>query len=173
MENKILVAYATTHGATQEVAEAIANTLQEHGAVVELQPARSVRALQGYSAVVLGAPLYMFHLHKDALRFLSRHRRALEGGLPLALFAGGPTEKGDEDEYKEVRRQLNQELAKFPWLAPVSVEIVGGKIDPDRLHFPWNLIPALKQAPLKDLRDFPAIRAWAGSLLEQFLTVPA
>jgi len=27
----------------------------------------------GYTAVVLGAPIYMFHWHKDVLHFLSQH----------------------------------------------------------------------------------------------------
>ena len=71
MEIKILVAYASTHGSTQEVAEVVAETLRGQGLVVDLQPARNVRSLEGYSAVVLGASLYMFHLHKDALRFLN------------------------------------------------------------------------------------------------------
>jgi menaquinone-dependent protoporphyrinogen oxidase len=164
MENKILVAYASTHGSTQEVAEIIAATLREHGLTVDLQPARIVRTLADYRAVVLGAPLYMFHLHKDALHFLSRYRGPLTAGLPLAIFAGGPFAKGDENEWQEVRRQLDQELAKVAWLKPAAVEVIGGRFDPDKLHFPWNLIPALKRMPASDLRDWTAIRAWANSL---------
>jgi menaquinone-dependent protoporphyrinogen oxidase len=106
----------------------------------------------------------MFHLHKDALRFLSRHQKELAGGLPVAIFAGGPIESGGEDESQEVRKQLDREMAKFPWLTPVAIEIVGGRFDPARLRFPWNLIPALKKMPPSDLRDWPAIRAWAASL---------
>ena len=165
MENKVLVAYASTHGSTQEIAEKVASTLRERGLAVDIQPARSLRApLAGYSAVVLGAPLYMFHLHQDALQFLSRHQKQLAGGLPLAIFAGGPIGKGDADEWEEVRRHLTAELAKFPWLSPVSVEIVGGRFDPTRLRFPWNLIPALKKMPPTDFRDWSAIHAWAAGL---------
>ncbi len=164
MENKILVTYASTHGSTQEVAEAVAATLRTHELTVDLQPARHVRTLQGYGAVVLGAPLYMFHLHKDALRFLSRHQKALAGGLPIAIFAGGPFGAGDGTEWDEARKQLDQDLAKFPWLEPLAVEVIGGKFDPSGLHFPWNLIPALRQMPPSDLRDWEAIRCWTGSL---------
>jgi menaquinone-dependent protoporphyrinogen oxidase len=171
MEIKVLLAYASTHGSTQEVAEAVAATLRDHGLAVDLQPVRNVRTLEGYHAVVLGAPLYMFHLHKDALRFLSRHQKALSDGLPVAIFAGGPFATGDEKEWQEVRKQLDQELAKYPWLRPVTVEVVGGKFDPARLHFPWNLIPALKQMPPSDLRDWAAIGAWADSLAAQLQPV--
>lgn len=173
MKIKILVAFASTHGSTQEVAEAVAATLRDHGLSVDLQPARNVRTLEGYRAVVLGAPLYMFHLHKDALRFLSHHQKALTSGLPIAIFAGGPFSSGDEkasgDEevWQEVRRQLDQELARFPWLKPVAIEVIGGKFDPARLRFPWNLVPALRRLPPSDLRDWEAIRCWATTLAAQ------
>jgi menaquinone-dependent protoporphyrinogen oxidase len=169
METKILVAYASSYGSTKEIAEVISKTLQSQGLVVDLQPIRKVRRLEGYSAVVLGAPFYMFHLHKDARHFLSQHRKILADHLPLAIFAGGPFTKGDENEWQEVRAQFDRELAKFPWLTPISVEIVGGKFDPTKLHFPYNLIPALKKMPASDLRDWVAIRAWASSLAAQFL----
>lgn len=168
MERKVLVAFASTHGSTQEVAEKIAGVLRERGLAVDLQPAKSVRSLEGYAAVILGAPLYMFHLHRHALQFLSRHQKALAGGLPLAIFAGGPFGKGDDSEWQEVRRELNSELAKFPWLAPVSVEVIGGKFDPEKLSFPWNLLPALKNVPANDLRDWSAIHSWANSLFPNF-----
>lgn len=164
MEIKILVAFASTSGSTQEVADAIAATLRESGLMADLQPARQVRTLDGYNAVVLGAPLYMFHWHKDARHFLAQHRKILAGGLPVAIFAGGSIETADEKEWREVRRQLDQELAKFPWLKPVSVEIVGGRFDPKKLRFPYSLIPALRQMPARDLRDWTAIRAWASNL---------
>lgn len=171
MEGKILVAYVSTHGATQEVAEVVAETLRDQGSVVDCQPARAIRSLDGYSAVVLGAPLYMFHMHKDALRFLSQHRKTL-AGLPVAIFAGGPfaDQKGEvqENVWGEVRQQIDKELAKFPWLQPARVEVIGGKFDPAHLRFPYNLIPALKQIPASDLRDWDAIREWAGSLTECF-----
>jgi menaquinone-dependent protoporphyrinogen oxidase len=59
---------------------------------------------------------------------------------------------------------MNAELAKFAWLQPVSVLLVGGRFDPARLRFPYNLIPALKHAPASDARDWEEIRGWARSL---------
>jgi menaquinone-dependent protoporphyrinogen oxidase len=50
---------------------------------------------------------------------------------------------------------------------PVAVELFGGKFDPARLTFPYNLIPALKQMPVSDIRDWDAIRAWAAGLTEK------
>ena len=163
MSTSILVAYATRYGSTQEVAEQVAATLRERGLEVDIQPMRKVRTLAGYSAVVLGAPLYMFRWHKDALHFLSRHREALTE-RSVAIFALGPLHD-DEKEWQDVRAQLDKELAKFPWLTPVALEIFGGKFDPAKLRFPLNFLPALKQMPASDLRDWTAIRAWAQTVL--------
>ena len=172
MEVNVQVAYASTHGSTREVAEAVTATLRGHELTVDLQPARDVRTLEGYHAVVLGAPLYMFHLHKDALRFLSRNQKALTG-LPVAVFAGGPFGDGDGNQWQEVRKQLDQELAKFPWLKAVAVEVIGGKFDPSMLRFPWNLVPALRRMPASDLRDWDAFRRWASTLAAQFQPTPS
>ena len=166
MSASILVAYATRYGSTQEVAEAVAVTLRERGLAVDIQPMREVRTLEGYGAVVLGAPLYMFHWHKDALHFLARHRAALIA-RPVAVFALGPFHT-EEKDFQEVRRQLDQELAKFPWLTPGAIAIFGGKFDPQKLTFPYNLVPALKNMPASDVRDWAAIRAWASDLAAQF-----
>ena len=163
MSSTILVGYATKYGSTQEVAEAIAVALREGGLQVDLQPMRVVSTLEGYRAVVLGAPLYMFRWHKDAKNFLSRHRQAMTQ-RPVAVFALGPTEDKPKD-WQEVRSQLDKELANFPWLEPIAAEVFGGKFDPAALTFPYNLVPGLKKMPVQDLRDWTAIRAWANSLV--------
>ena len=122
---------------------------------------RKVRTLAGYRAVVLGAPLYMFRWHKDALHFLSRHHEALTE-WPVAIFALGPFTAGDEKEWQGSREQLDKELAGFPWLIPVALEIFGGKFDPVKLRFPYKLF--MRQVPARDIRDWTAIRAWASYL---------
>jgi menaquinone-dependent protoporphyrinogen oxidase len=161
MMSPILVAYATTYGSTREVAEAVAAALRERGSETELRPASEVDDLAGYSAVVLGAPLYFFRWHKDARRFLARHRRALDA-LPAAVFALGPTEDKPED-FAEVRKQLDRALAKTPWFSPASVVVFGGRLDPAGLRFPHSN-PAMKKMSLMDIRDWEAIRAWADEL---------
>jgi menaquinone-dependent protoporphyrinogen oxidase len=166
MSISILVTYASSSGSTQEVAEDIATTLRAQGVEVDLRPIHEVKKLAGYSAVVLGAPMYMFRWHKDAHHFLARFQRELTHGLPIAVFAGGPIEDTSE-QWQDRRRDLDQELAKFPWLTPVSVQLIGGKFDPTKLHFPYNLIPAMRKMPACDLRDWPAIRAWARALPEK------
>ena len=158
----VLVGYATRYGSTQEVAEAVAAALGEHGLAVDLKPLREVNALDGYGAVVLGAPLFMFRLHKDALGFLSRQREAL-AARPVVIFALGPThDPFDAQEWQDARAQIDKDLAQFPWLTPVALELFGGKYDPGKLRFPIKQLAG--KAPASDIRDWDAIRDWAGSL---------
>jgi menaquinone-dependent protoporphyrinogen oxidase len=162
MSSLILVGYATRYGSTQEVAEAIAAALREEGIETDIRPMREVRTLAGYSAVVLGAPLIMFHWHKDALRFLSRHRKAL-AERPVAVFALGPVhDPYDEQEWQGSRAQLDKELAKYPWFKPAALELFGGEFDPAKLSFPINRFAG--KEPASDIRDWTAIRTWATGL---------
>jgi menaquinone-dependent protoporphyrinogen oxidase len=160
MADVILIAYASQHGSTLEVAEAITATLREHGLQVELRPASEVRALDDYCAVVLGAPLYVGRWHKDAHRFLGRHHTALLN-RPVAIFALGPLGT-TEEEWHSAHTQLNRALAKSSWLTPVAVELFGGVIDPAKLHFPFNRMKA------GDARNWTAIRAFADRLAIMF-----
>lgn len=168
MLRKILVAFATDYGSTQEIAEAIAMQLRKHALDVDILPMRSVRDLSEYQTIVMGAPLYMFHWHKDAHSLLSHHRKSLEK-LPVAIFALGPF-NDIEEEWKGAREQIDKELAKYPWLTPVDLKIFGGKFDPTKLHFPYSLLPALKNIPASDIRDWTAIRGWADELTVRFLS---
>lgn len=166
MSRLILVAYATSTGSTKEVAEAMATTLRESGFEVDIKPLREVDTLEGYRAVIMGAPLFMLQWHKDALRFLARHRKALPD-VPVAVFALGPLHD-EEKEWGEVRAQLDKALAKCPWFTPAAVQIFGGVADPAKLGLRWRLIPGLKNMPASDLRDWDAIEAWAGDLAVEF-----
>lgn len=167
MSASVLVAYATRYGSTQEVAETVAATLREGGLEVDLKPMKEVHHLEDYSAIVLGAALYIGRWHKDARRFLLRHGNALSA-RPVAIFALGPLHS-DKEEMQGSRSQLDKELAKFPWLTPIDIEMFGGKIDAARLHFPDSLMATLpgtplKETPVSDVRDWQAIRTWASNL---------
>lgn len=167
MSASILVAYATRYGSTEEVAAAIAATLRERGLAVDLQPMHAVQTLAGYAAVVLGAPLYIGHWHKDAHHFLALHSAAL-AALPVAVFALGPLHP-NEEEMQGSQDELDQELAKYAWFNPTAVAMFVGKYDPAKLHFLDSLLTRLPASPLyhlppNDLRDWEAIHDWAANL---------
>jgi menaquinone-dependent protoporphyrinogen oxidase len=152
----LLVAYGSKRGSTKEVAEAVADQLRTGGRVVELRRAADVDDLTPYDGVVLGGSLYFGRWHEDARRFLSTHRRRLSA-LPLAVFALGPQTAGRKD-IADASAQFDKALSKTPELEPRSVAVFGGVIDPSKLRFPLNRLPA------SDARDWDAIHAWVDEL---------
>jgi menaquinone-dependent protoporphyrinogen oxidase len=175
MPAPVLVTYATRYGSTQEVAEAIVATLRERSLEVDVLPMSRVDTLEGRRAVVLGTPLYIGHWLKDTNGFLTRHRESL-ASRPVAVFALGPTiDPNSETERQGARAQLDAELAKVPWLAPVAVEMFGGKYDPAKLRFADKLVTSPPASPLhglgaRDDRDWAAIQAWTDAVAESLRT---
>ena len=166
MAGSVLIAYATRYGSTQEVAEAVGARLRERGLRVQVRRAREVHSLDGFSAVVVGTPLYIGSLLREARRFLKRHQTTLSQ-MPVALLVLGPVHGGKELD--DARTRLAGVLAKLPWLKPMATKVFVGKYDPAKLRFPDSLLAVLPASPLHgvpahDGRDWPAIRAWADAL---------
>lgn len=158
--DKILVAYATRFGSTQEVAETIAAILREAGVEVDTQTMQEVKGLDGYHAVVLGAAIYNTRWHPRAHQFLAEHQEALKQ-RPTAIFALGPLSTSDIAMQRS-RRQLDKELEKHPWLKPAALEMFVGKIDPSKLGFFERI-----GTTASDNRNWSAIRNWAAALPEK------
>lgn len=165
MEAHVLVAYATKHGTTREVAEAIATTLGECGVSVEIEEARRVRSVAGYDAFVVGGGLYMGRWHADARRLLKRHRHEL-AEKHLAVFGMGPDSLEDA-KVAESLKQLERALAETPELAPIEVAIFGGALRPETWRFPFNRLTAF------DARDWDAIAEWAAEIAAKLQPVAA
>jgi menaquinone-dependent protoporphyrinogen oxidase len=147
MAEDVLVAYATKHGSTQEVAAEIARVIGGSGAQVRLLPASEVKDLSPFGLVILGAPLYAGKLHKDAMRLLKRHHAALSQRR-VAVFALGPRSPQEEGGWPRCREQFDRALATLDWLHPVAVVLFGGADPP-------------KKRERRDQRDWKVIRQWA------------
>lgn len=159
MARPILVTYASRYGTTREVAEGIASTLREQYVNVDVRPAVEVDDLGPYDAVVIGGGIYMGRWHRDARGFVREFAEELSD-MPVAVFALGPLTDKPEDHAASTK-QLERALARLP-VQPFAVRVFGGAIDPRKLHFPFNHMPAA------DVRDWDAIRAWAAQLAETF-----
>jgi menaquinone-dependent protoporphyrinogen oxidase len=57
VDGVVLVAYASKHGSTREIAERICETIQSTGLRAHLRPAAGVDDLDGYGGVVLGGSI--------------------------------------------------------------------------------------------------------------------
>ena len=156
MQPRILIAYASKHGSTHDVADQVADVLRGHGLEVDVLAASAVGDLDAYGAVVIGGALYMGRWHRDARRLLHGRRSAL-ASLPVWVYAMGPMDV-DEDSIASARKQLDHALDSTPEVHPVAVAIFGGVVHSDDLHFPFNHMPEA------DALDRAAVRAWANDI---------
>jgi menaquinone-dependent protoporphyrinogen oxidase len=168
----VLVAYATRHGATQGIAERIAERLRSAGLDAEVHPAADVRDASRYDAFVVGGAAYMFHWLKDATKFVERNHELL-AGRPTWLFSSGPvgTDKTDKEGRDVLETTVPKEFAGFrDAIHPRGEKVFFGAMFPDAKPVGMaerfvSLMPAAKDSlPKGDFRDWPEIDAWADEI---------
>ncbi len=85
----VLVAYASRHGATQGIADHIAEKLRQLGKQAEARPVEEVLDPSNYDVFVIGSAVYYGSWLKEATEWVHRHQGAL-AGHPVWLFSVGP-----------------------------------------------------------------------------------
>ena len=131
----VLVVYATKHGATQEIAERVAQTMAAAGQQAQARPVTAAGDLTGYDAFVVGSAVYMGHWQKEAVEFV-RHNRAVLAGRPVWLFSSGPlgTEPTDAQGQDLTAAAEPKEIGEFRQaIAPRGHQVFFGVLDPGRL----------------------------------------
>jgi menaquinone-dependent protoporphyrinogen oxidase len=88
-EVSVLVAYASRHGATGEIAEHIAAGLRASGQPADARPIHEAGDLEDYEGFVIGSATYSTHWLTDATAFV-RCNQELLAERPVWLFSSGP-----------------------------------------------------------------------------------
>jgi menaquinone-dependent protoporphyrinogen IX oxidase len=69
---KVLVAYASRHGATRGIAQRIADVLRTEGLEVDVAPVDHAAGVGAADAVVIGSAVYMGTWLKEAVEFVKQ-----------------------------------------------------------------------------------------------------
>ncbi|MFE2531230.1 flavodoxin domain-containing protein [Streptomyces sp. NPDC059371] len=155
MADTVLVAYGTTNGSTAEIAEVVAETLREGGLTAQALPARSVTSVASYDAVVVGGGLYAGRWHKDARRFVRRHRVEL-AHRPVWLFSSGPLDSSAADRDVPPVRGVQRTMNRMDVQGHITF---GGCLKEGARGRIANMI--ISSGKGGDFRDFGAIEEWA------------
>ena len=155
----VLVAVASNHGGTREIAEAIANELRTIGLDAEVRDVDDVTDLDGYDAVILGSGVYMGRWLPEATRFADANRGEFSA-VPVWLFSSGPL--GQDDPQPKGDPAHLDELMKATEAREHRIFV--GKLDKRDLGLGERLAVKLVKAPEGDFRDWEAIRAWADEI---------
>lgn len=153
---KILVAVASRHGSTREIADAIADELRASGHAVARRDAHDVDLDDAYDAAIVGSAIYLGSWLADARQFVTRNRARL-ATVPVWLFSSGPL-GADHSQPKENPIHL-AELMQLTGAREHRIWV--GKLDRSQLGLGERLIARMVRAPEGDFRDWGAVRAWA------------
>jgi menaquinone-dependent protoporphyrinogen oxidase len=172
MDIRVLVAYATKHGATGEIAEKIGQVLGQAGLDADVLPADQVSDLAPYDAVVLGSAVYAGRWHKEAAAFLEANEKELTG-QPVWLFSSGPTGEGDLVELMKGWRFPEALQPVADRIQPRDIASFHGVLDTGKLGLGEKLIVKALKAPTGDFRDWEAITSWAADIASALEQAPA
>jgi menaquinone-dependent protoporphyrinogen oxidase len=165
MKTRILVAHASKHGATAEIAEAITETLRESGLAVDVLPVEQVEDLTLYRALVLGSAVYAGQWRQEVVEFLEA-RRGVLATMPVWLFSSGPTGEGDPLALVKGWKFPEAQKPLVDHIKPRDIAVFHGELDMHKLNFAEKLIVRGVKAPVGDFRDWEAITGWAKGIAE-------
>ena len=169
---KVLVAYASTHGSTAEIASRIADTLTVAHVGVDLRHVTDVSDLAGYEAVVLGSAVYFGRWLPVAEKFAAHFSSALQS-VPVWAFSSGPVAAGD-------RRGIDASVVDELVHATGAIEhaVFAGRLSADALT--WRELGTIDTftfeassptAASTDFRAWTEIESWAQRIGRRLFTV--
>ncbi len=190
-EKRIVVAYATNSGSTENVARIIGEELGKDGTPVDIRRVEEVKDLSPYSTAIVGGPMIM-GWHRSALKFIRRHKGELShmpvayfftarsltqlnetevGGIPVSLdptLAQPPKDPAHlsfRENYATVKNYLRPALNTARSVKPVSAAFFGGVLRMSNLKW-WQTIFVLLivQAKPGGEHNEAFIREWARSV---------
>jgi menaquinone-dependent protoporphyrinogen oxidase len=157
---RVLVTAASRHGATHEIADAIAAGLERRGVDAEAHHAEGLTSLDGYDAFVIGSAVYVGRWLDTARDLVEAHVPAL-AGLPVWLFSSGPL--GPPDALKPEGDPVDAAAL----IAAVGAEdhrVFAGRLDRRLLSFGEKAVVLAVRAPEGDFRDWEEIDGFAADI---------
>lgn len=173
---RALIVYASRYGATREIAQRIAFTLNRHGLDTTVQRAQRADNPIRYDVAVIGSALYDDHWMKSATNFVRRNQDTL-AKLPVWIFSSGTLGSSVDDSQRLCPRSRSapKEIAEFrSTIKPKGHSFFFGALDPnklgfiDRLKLKWlaNRNNAPKY-PVGEFRDWIEIETWATNIARE------
>lgn len=156
----VLIGYISKSGSTKEIAEEISKILTQRGFSTTLQPLSDINHLDGYSAMIIGAPINGFQWLPEAVKFIEDHKGQLEK-IQVAYFIVSYLIKAGRESVKKTMRGTLEKAKSI--VKPISTGYFGGKVDgafPTLFRFMFGV----KKGTPADVRDWDEVRKWAEEL---------
>lgn len=162
---KILIAVASKHGSTREIADVIAEELRTMGHVTDVHAIDEVDNVAAYDAAVIGSAVYLGNWLGEARRFVEDHGPQLSA-MPVWLFSSGPIifpagSDGQTAPEDEPEGLLEASKAPLKAINARDHRVFGGKLDRHQLNLAERFSVRLAKASDGDYRRWDEIRNWA------------
>lgn len=151
---KVLVASASKHGSTAEIAETIGTVLEKRGFDVAIKPADAFTSIKGFEAFVIGSAVYAGRWRDEAKEFVERHSEELKE-RDVWLFSSGPL--GDPLKPEEEPADAASIVAKT---RARGHKVFAGKLDKAKLSLAERAVVRGVHAPYGDFRNWDDIFTW-------------
>jgi menaquinone-dependent protoporphyrinogen oxidase len=162
----VLVAAASEHGATAEIAAWIGAGLAARGVDVDVRRLDEVDDIARYDALVLGSGVYFGQWLKEARGFIAEHASEL-ASRPTWLFSSGPI-VGDPpppDDPAAMRAGLVESLVGTTHAR--DHKVFGGKLEKSNLNWCERVAVRCAHASDGDHRDRAAVHEWAAEIARE------
>jgi menaquinone-dependent protoporphyrinogen oxidase len=173
---KILVAYATTHGSTAEVAQFIGRVLSTYNADVTVSNVVDIQSVGGYDAYVLGSAIHAGLWLQEMCVFIDRFDNAL--AQKPSYFWVSCIRALEEDGRKHALKYYFDHKLLEPFDLRKQA-VFAGKLNVNAItrHEQWFLVAnydgKLTTGNInQDYRDWKAVAAWANSIANDLQLVP-
>lgn len=162
---KVLIAYASKHGSTKEIALKIASVLTDKDLLVEVIGAGKSIEVAGYDAVIIGSAIYAGNWLKEAKKFIDEYSSQLKK-TKVWLFSDGPIgsplkpTSGSAMSAELINSMLAKTQAR-------EHKLLAGKLDVKTLNFGEKLITKVLKTSTGDYRDWQEVEAWAKAVAKE------
>ena len=163
MSFRVLVAFASKHGSTAEIAKKIGETLRTAGLDIDVMPVDRVTDVTPYAAVVLGSAIYEGRWQTEAEKFLDDFKSVLTK-IPVWIFSSGPLSSDNSATLFQGWHIPSAQQAVADYIHARDIALFSGAIDVEKLTGAERQIVKEFKFVVGDHRDWSAINNWCVSI---------
>lgn len=175
-EGKLLIAYASKHGSTGDVAKEIATVFEEAGVITDVMLIDNVKSLADYDKVIIGAPVRMSKWLQEATDFVQANKSHLNQ-CKVAYFLTCMVLAEDNpspDKVQGIHNILDHMERAVPRVSVSHKGFFTGAMDYSKMSLAMKVgLKIMSNSDAAnivegDFRDWDAIRSWASEVRERF-----
>lgn len=163
-KKRILVAYASEYGSTNEVAKYIGSILCQNGNKVDVQWIQNINNLDDYDSIIIGSPIQYDTWMPDAIKFITKHQDTLSKLEVSYFFTCLTLSKKTKQTELQANEYANNLYKLIPKIKPKSIGQFSGVLDYSKMSFLSKIIfksgffiLGVKEG---DYRNWADIKSW-------------